>query len=284
MKFFNSIVKLSLLSAFAVVTSTNASTTTWEWDLRAGQAGNTVTSCSNYCPTDSFSVTDTQGSESVKADLSAWADTQGDTGSGPNRDPYIDQAKMYYWDNNSWGAVNSDESSREEPGHAFDNMGNAGYVDYDMVLVSFDTSVALTGIDFGWRSDGDFTLLAYTGSGVFSGNQLDGSTWGAQASSGNWLTVGQYNGGPNSDNGYYAVNNTDVSSQFWLIGAYNSVFGTGLTNNNNITSNNDAFKIKRLRGDSTDTPPPEEVPAPTALGLLLVGALGIYARRNKKVA
>ena len=282
MKFINSIIKLSLISTFVLATSATASTTTWNWDLRPGSTGNTVQTCSNNCPTNGFSVTDTQASGSVKADISAWSDTQGSDGASPDKDPYIDQASMYFWGNsNGWGAVNSDESSSDNPGHAFDNQGNSDYLDYDMALVSFDTSVALTGIDFGWRSDGDFTLLAFTGAGSFSGSQLNGSTWAAQKNSGNWLTVGQYNGGVTDS--YYAVNNTNVSSQYWLIGAYNSVFGAGLTNDSNISSNDDAFKIRKLKGETTDTPP-EEVPAPAAFGLLLIGALGIYARRNKKTA
>jgi hypothetical protein len=54
-----------------------------------------------------------------------------------------------------------------------------------MVLLSFDTSVALTGIDFGWVSDGDFSLLAHTSDGSFSENDFNGSTWANQQNSGN---------------------------------------------------------------------------------------------------
>jgi hypothetical protein len=90
--------------------------------------------------------------------LTVWSDTQGIHDDSPNRDPVIDQADIYFWGNrNSWGAVNSDERRRDNPGHPFDNRGNGDFIVYDMVLVSFDTSVALTGIDFGWVSDGNFS-------------------------------------------------------------------------------------------------------------------------------
>ena len=266
-------IALTCVFSFGV----SAGTTTWEWDLRPGSTGNTVTSCSGSCPKDSFSVTDTQGSDSVKADLSAWSDTQGSSGAAPDKDPVIDQAQMYFWgDNNGWGAVNSDENSGDNPGHAFDNQGNTDYIDYDMALVSFDTSVALKGIDFGWVSDGDFTLLAYTGAGSFSGSNLNGSTWATQASSGNWLTVGQYNGGVTDS--YYAVNSGSTSSKYWLIGAYNSVFGP--VTNSHIDANDDAFKIKKLTGTTTE--PDTQVPTPATLGLMLLGAIGVVARRRKQ--
>lgn len=89
-------------------------------------------------------MTDTIGSESVTADLTAWFDTQGSSEAVTDKGPRIDQTSIYLWGNCSgWGAVNSDESRGGSSRHAFDNQGNADYIDYDMALVSFDTSVEL---------------------------------------------------------------------------------------------------------------------------------------------
>jgi hypothetical protein len=176
--------------------------------------------------------------------LTACSDTQGNHGDSPNREPVINQADMCFLGNrNGWGAVNSDEDSHDNPGHAFDNRGNGDFIDYDMVLVSFDTSVALTGIDFGWVSEGDFSLLAYTGDGSFSENDLNGSTWANQKNSGNWLTIGQYNGGATDQ--YYAVNTANQSSHHWLTGAYNNVFGDAA--DSNIEGNDNTFKLKNCK-------------------------------------
>jgi hypothetical protein len=151
----NKLIIPVLLTFLSSTSYSYADETTWEWDLRPSRNGN---SCSRNCPTTNFSVSDVVDNESVTANLTAWSDTQGRRGDSPNRDPVIEQADMYCWGNgNGWGAVNSDERSRDNPGHAFDNMGNGDFIDYDMVLVSFDTSVALTGIDFGWVSDGNFS-------------------------------------------------------------------------------------------------------------------------------
>jgi hypothetical protein len=207
--------------------------------------------------------------------LTACSDTQGNHGDSPNREPVINQADMCFWGNrNGWGAVNSDEDSHDNPGHAFDNRGNGDFIDYDMVLVSFDTSVALTGIDFGWVSDGDFSLLAYTGDGSFSENDLNGSTWANQKNSGNWLTIGQYNGGATDQ--YYAVNTANQSSHHWLTGAYNNVFGDAA--DSNIEGNDNAFKLKKLQGTTTE---PNVVAAPSTLALMLHKFIGIAARRRK---
>ncbi|NCP66233.1 MAG: hypothetical protein GW763_09375 [Paraglaciecola sp.] len=284
MDLLKKIQKVCIASSFLCVVQVHAGTTTWEWDLAPGSAGNSVTTCTNNCPTSSFNVTDTNGSESVTAGFTAWSDNNetGGTGLNPdgNADPYITGGSMYYWgDNNGWGMVNNDETGGS-PEHAFDNQGNS--IDYDMVLVSFDSSVELTGINFGWVSDGDFTLLAYDGASNTS-PILNNTTWASIAGSGDWLTVGQYNGGPTDT--YYSVNTgpTAVSSQYWLIGAYNSVFGT--PTDGRVDANDDAFKIRKITGKTTTAPkPPTEVSAPGTIGVFLLSSLFIVQRRRNKTS
>ena len=254
------ICSMTLLGASSVA---NAGTTTWEWDMQVGTVGHSVQSCSSQCPTSGFTVTDTVGTDSVTAAFNGLADTVG----GGN-DTEIESADLRYYNNNSWGIQNDDEGSNQ---HAFDNVGN----DYDMVLVSFDTSIELTDINFGWVSDGDFSLLAYTGGGAPT--SLIGDTWSNVNSSSNWLTIGNYAG---NGTGYYAVNENNVSSEYWLIGAYNTVFGP---EGDGVYDGNDKFKLKKIKGISDDSNDPSdvEVPAPASFAFLMVGALFAITKKRK---
>lgn len=265
---YNKILVSSLLLASS---QAFAGTTTWEWNLNSS-VGN------NGDSTLSADGTNNVDSNKLTADLSAFADTTG------SNDTKIESGQFgYFGSNNGWGVINQDEDGTGGQ-HAFDNKGSrlnsygnqrsSSYKDYDMALISFDTSVELTGVNFGYRSDGDFTLLAYTGAGSFTNSNLTGTTWADQANSGNWLTVGQYN--PNVTDAYYSVNSGGTSSKYWLLGAYNSVFGAGGAG---IDEHDDTFKLRKLRGNTTAA---EEVSAPASFALLLMGLGGIFLRRNKK--
>ena len=303
MTFFSNIVKLSLVSTFLIVTTANAGTTTWEWNWQLDGTNGSSSISSNG--------TNNLDSSTLHVDLEAWSDT------GGSNDTTLQTGKFNYYSGGGWGLVNKDEGSGDYPGHAFDNekfsstscpQGASSYynkcyeykngswrqvdkittidTDYDMALVSFDTSVELTEINFGWTySDADFTVLAYTGVGVPP--PLSNSDWDSIANNSDWMTVGNYQAATNlnNSNAYYSIeDDRHTSSQYWLIGAYNSIFGSTAYDDANLSeSDTDAFKIKNIKG-ITSTTTHEEVPSPSAFGLLLIGALGIYARRNKRVA
>lgn len=267
-----------------------ATETTWEWDMTTGTQNTAYSSVS-------FSGTNGDNSDTLNMDMTAWADTGADGET-------LESGEFYYYNNNSWGVVNNNENVGETPEHSFDNIYESSFTcprgynynkstglcrkkhssitteptenviqdDYDMALISFDTSVELTDINFGYTLDGDFTLVAYTGD---SAPTLGGETWASLSSSGDWLTVGQYNG---EGTGYYSVNADGVSSSYWLVGAYNSVFGEAT--DSDIDSGNDAFKIKKLVGTTSDTDT-VEVNSPATLGLLLAGGVFCYIRRRK---
>jgi hypothetical protein len=271
MKFIKILKKACVLATIGLAANATAGTTTWEWQLNAGSGSNGSSNISS-------TGTNTDNATTLNADLSAWADTNNQNDEG------LESASFYYYSGSGWGIVNQDESTGDYPGHAFDNRSEGDGRDYDMALVSFDTSVELTSINFGWiYNDADFTVLAFSGSNI---NTTSRSTWSDVATSGDWITVGNYDA---DSTGYYSINQGDisqgkVSSQYWLVGAYNSIFGSTLNDEGPLgTGAIDAFKIKGLKGNTTTTPP-TDVPAPSAFGLLLVGALGIYARRNKKTA
>jgi hypothetical protein len=303
MKLITILKKACVVASIGFAANATAGTTTWEWDWQlTGSNGST-----------SISTTGTNNLDSttLNVDLAAWSDT------GGSSDTTLETGQFYYYSGGGWGVVNQDNESGS-PEHAFDNKAsvtNTTYscddkykynahtgkcerrgrtdrdpvvtlgeiqTDYDMALVSFDTSVELTGIDFGWvYNDADFTVLAYTGAGAPP--SLGGSDWASVAADTNWLTVGNYDA---NSAGYYSIaDDRHTSSQYWLIGAYNSIFGSTAYDSAHLSeSDTDAFKIKSLTAKTSITTPPTDVPAPSAFGLLLVGALGIYARRNKKAA
>lgn len=307
MKLITILKKACIVASIGFAANATAGTTTWEWDWQL--------TGSNGSSSISTTGTNNLDSTTLNVDLAAWSDTGGSNGTT------LESGKFYYYSGNGWGVVNQDENTGNYPGHAFDNesvttttQGSwqcpGGYkyegngwckkghdkwkkgtyvpgtsttvADYDMALVSFDTSVELTGIDFGWvYNDADFTVLAYTGAGAPP--SLGGSDWASVAADTNWLTVGNYDA---NSAGYYSIaDDRHTSSQYWLIGAYNSIFGSTAYDSAHLSeSDTDAFKIKSLTAKTSITTPPTDVPAPSAFGLLLVGALGIYARRNKKAA
>jgi hypothetical protein len=282
MKLIKVLKNVCFATSFIVVSNANADPTTWIWDLTPGSTGNSIVNgACGECATSSFSVTDTEGSNSVTASISGYADTTG------NGDLDLETGTLHYYSGNGWGLVNKDETGADSQ-HTFDNIGSyiddrnrqqvSSSADYDMALVSFDTSVALKAIDFGYiESDGDFTVLAFDMSKNI--NTTPSNTWGSVAGSGDWITVGNYDA---NSTGYYTINSSNTSSQYWLIGAYNSVFTGALESIGNLETGNDKFKIKRLKAQTPESQPPtEEVSAPAAFGLILLGTVGMVVRRKK---
>lgn len=164
------------------------------------------------------------------------------------------------WNNSGIGVENANN-----PHHAVDN----GSGDYDALLFSFTKVVDLSGLNIGWhQNDADVSLLAYTGATPFVGNLNGlGSNWANLLNNG-WSVVGNYN---RNGNGSFAVNTADVTSQYWLVGAYNTAFGTG----NGLTKKDDYFKLKAITFEAV------EVTESGSLILLMLGLAGVcFARRR----
>lgn len=169
----------------------------------------------------------------------------------------------------------------DSPNHAVDNEAN----DYDMHLLSFSESVMLTSLDIGWYQGGtDISVLAFSGS-LFDPASMLGKKWEDLLGAG-WSVVGNY---PNVDTqgNSGAINFEGVIAQYWLIGAYNPVFGDLLPSMNllktsKVKSNPDDYY--KLKGVAFERVPPEEVPEPAAGLLLGASLMGLALARRRRTA
>lgn len=163
----------------------------------------------------------------------------------------------------------------DSPNHAVDNEGG----DFDMHLLSFDQLVILTSVQLGWyQNDTDLSILAFTGTS-FDTSSLLGKKWEDLLGNG-WSLVGNYSNVAPSGS---VVNADKVASQYWLVGAYNNIFG-GFTDdsfakNKGKDKGTDYYKLK---GVTIEKPPVIEVPEPSALLLLALGLIGLGSARRRK--
>lgn len=170
------------------------------------------------------------------------------------------------------------------PDHSMDNNPANGVP--DLILLKFDTAVALGSITLGWsQNDADITLMAYTGAGTPTIAGKTAANLRSTGAAGGWSMVSNYGDTDTSSATLYGSSGTDIRyvngsstvSSWWLISAYNSGFGGG-------TLDNFTDYVKLLSIASKDIPSTGgKLPEPTSLalvGLALVGAAG--ARRKSK--
>lgn len=158
----------------------------------------------------------------------------------------------------------------DSPNHAVDNEKG----DYDMLLLAFETAVTLKSIDLGWISgDSDMSLMAFNGAS-FSSSSLLGKKWENLIGNG-WQSAGNYYNVDYGNSG--AVNLANISSQYWLIGAYNEALGGFMGTNRNTTGKTDYFKVKGVVVDK----PVIRVAEPGSALLILLGLLGLGLARRR---
>lgn len=175
--------------------------------------------------------------------------------------------------------------------HSMDNKYGT-----DLIALSFDQAVALTSVKLGWVSnDSDISVLRYTGSttnstlsDAISGKsiaQLIGSGWDLV---GNYANVG-YNGTANIINQTDAniTNGTAAISSWWLISAYNSLYGVSDGSHGGTTyaslGSYDYVKLISVAGNIASPPPPGQTPEPAGIALVGLGLLGVmFSRRQRR--
>lgn len=254
--------KILLVASCAVSLSAFGATETWSFDTFSKDfSGNGNT------------YTGTSGS-GIGLSVTGWSNTGGyDT---------IQDAELGY--SNGYGLTlqNRDEGSWT-PDHAIDSSNYLPWLnDYDMVLLSFDTAVNLAGFSLGWAaeywnwgdsvgSQADVSVLAYNGADAPA---VAGSTWNdvADLASG-WTSEAQVY---DADDYAYQAISTSTESKYWLIGAYNPVFG-----GSGGYAGNDAFKLAGVQAQP-GTQPATSVPEPGTVLLFAAGLFGIALRSRKR--
>jgi len=210
----------------------------------------------------------------VNLSISGWADS-GQLNSADKFDyDRVISAELQKVVDFGWAVKNSWESDGKH--QTIDNTGD--YPDFDFILFSFSEAVTLENLSFGWASNNGSqeVSVAALGTAGFAELTSEQSTWTEIVS--------------DAISSSFSISNTltstldfNTASQYWLVGAYNTVFGAL----DDGTVFNDSFKISGINFTSSSSndidEPPAEVSEPGALALMSLGLGLIVYRRKRRV-
>lgn len=205
----------------------------------------------------------------------AWGNTSGNLLANSE---YRPRKLCRYGGGSTLGAGCNVESS---PQHAIDNRGV-----HEFVLLEFQMPTTLKQLRIGWPSssyDTDMTVMAFTGSNAFptftrnhlynrnsDTNDTTGGTRGL--TNAGWTLISNPEDIRPSDGLTSIGNDGNVSSSYWLVGAYNRF----ISGNSLIHDGYDYFKLKAVKGFKGED---KRVPLPTTAALLGLGLLALGRRK-----
>lgn len=176
-----------------------------------------------------------------------------------------------------WAVKNSLEG---DGSHQTIDNSTGQYPDYDFILLSFSEEVQLDSLNFGWADFGngsqEVSVAAITDTG-FNKLTSENSTWSSIISD---AVSSSFSIKSLSHNRGVSNLNFSSTAKYWLVGAYNTVFGTTSSG----YTLNDAFKIAGLGfSNTTETKTNTEVSEPGALALMSLGLGLVLYRRKRRV-
>ena len=239
-------------SLVALSGACQAATQTWDF---VGSGG--VGSINRNIVPNTININDDDNTMSVS--MTAWSAYN-------NED--IFQAELWL---SQWGTLVFNSSGDQ---HYTDNYGR-----YDFILLSFSEEVELAGISIAsYNTDSDISVAAFNSNPFSGGSPMD-----------RWSEVGSYAVASSSfanvatsQGHYYALNSgtnvsqqtSGVASRYWMIGAYNEFFSTGMT----AGAGNDYIKFGGLTTKTTS--PGTQVSEPVSLSLFAMALLALVGRRK----
>lgn len=292
--------KLFLMSAYAIALGTGGlahANTTYNWTWSTTLSGNPPADNTTWTPsttTGDWCSGMTTSSMSTYGNCARWGGSETPASPATNvlqvtafsntgASSSIENAYLSFWGSSGVGVVNrstggsdSGEGLSTTPPsatngeHSVDNQGR-----YDMVLLTFDRAISLTGVDIGWsQSDSDITVLAFNSAAT--PDSLVGQSYGSLQAG--WQLVGHYSDADKADGSAQGIS-TAVTSRYWLVGAYNALISpTGWS------TGNDYVKIKGFTASETIKKVPEPAGMSMALIALASGAFVTLRRRSRRAA
>ncbi|MBT81780.1 MAG: PEP-CTERM sorting domain-containing protein [Alteromonadaceae bacterium] len=286
----------TLVLASAITAPAMATNYSGGWHSGCGNGGNTGDGCNaaDYFADDLMYSLASDGISNAVVDgvtinASAYSDTAASTkytsGNYVYKDENVEAATLQNY-GDGYGVINADEGT-SSPAHSADNQeiiksswwSSTKYVetDFDYVLISFDEEVNVTGATFSWlwkETDTQVSVAALSDTSMLTSGV---NTWGDIA--GDALAVGSFDVLNCDDTDLAEISGLDnVYSQYWIIGAYNTVFG-----DIGYDMFDDGFKLASVGFNKKpgEEPPTTQVTEPGTFAMLFMGgALAMWRRRR----